>query len=81
MIQIPQQPLVILRLNQLIPKLGLSRAAIYDRLNPHSTRYDATFPKRISLGGRAVGFIEFEVHAWLQAQIELSRRAKGGPNV
>jgi prophage regulatory protein len=61
---------VILRLKQLTSQIGLSRAAIYDRLNPHSPRYDATFPKQISLGERAIGFLESEVHAWLQARID-----------
>jgi prophage regulatory protein len=80
MIQIQQQSLTILRINQLIPKLGLSRAAIYDRLNTDSPRHDPTFPKPISLGCRAVGFVESEVLAWLQSRIDFSRRATGGQN-
>jgi len=36
-----------------------------------------SFPKPISLGrgGRSVGWIESEIEAWLQKQIEESRKA------
>jgi prophage regulatory protein len=35
--------------------------------------YDATFPKPVSLGAKAVGWIEAEVDEWITAQIERSR--------
>ena len=65
---------IVLRRKQLERKLGLSRSAIYDRLNPKSPNYDPTFPKQISLGARAVGFVESDADAWLAAQIEKSRK-------
>ncbi len=34
-----------------------------------------TFPKPVSLGGRAVGWIEAEVQRWLEQRIEASRKA------
>ena len=34
-----------------------------------------TFPKPVSLGGRAVGWLEAEIQEWLQRQIEASRKA------
>jgi prophage regulatory protein len=36
-----------------------------------------TFPKRISLGGRAVGWLENEIQEWLQQRIEASRQIGG----
>ena len=33
-----------------------------------------TFPKPISVGAKAVGWIEAEIDAWLTAQIEKSRK-------
>ena len=69
----------ILRRKQLEIKIGLGRSAIYERINPASTYYDPTFPKPIKLGGGInppVGFIEAEVNAWLNAQIEKSRAGK-----
>lgn len=66
---------VVIRRKQLEKKLGLSRSAIYDRLNPKSTNHDPSFPKPIPLGARAVGFIESEANAWLAAQVEKSRQS------
>ncbi len=59
----------ILRLPDVKTRTGLSRSTIYQRIAT------GTFPKPISLGPRAVGFIESEIEAWLQARIEHSRKA------
>ena len=34
-----------------------------------------TFPKPVSVGAKAVGWIEAEIDAWLTAQVKKSRRA------
>ena len=60
---------------QLEARLKLSRSTIYDKINPTSPRYDATFPTPIRLGnGSAVGWIEDEVESWLRGRIEASRK-------
>lgn len=65
----------ILRRRDLEALLRLSRTTIYDRINPHSPRYDAAFPKPIRLGGGvAVGWLAHEVEAWVQGQIDASRK-------
>ena len=48
---------------------GLSRSTIYLRIA------EGTFPKPVSLGGRAVGWLEAEIQDWLQRRIEASRKA------
>jgi len=63
------------RRRSLETRLGLSRSTIYDKINPKSPRYDATFPKPIRLGGCAVGWLTHEVDEWLNRQIESSRGA------
>ena len=60
----------ILRLPSVKARTGLARSTIYLRIA------DGTFPKPVSLGGRAVGWIEAEVEAWLAEQIERSRQPK-----
>ncbi|MFA5171784.1 MAG: AlpA family phage regulatory protein [Sulfuriferula sp.] len=59
----------IIRLKQLIALIGISKSAIYDRINPASPRYDAAFPKPLKLGERSVGFVEAEIQDWLQARM------------
>ncbi len=55
----------IFRLADLMRYVNLSRSAIYDRQNPDSPRYDETFPKKIFLGGGAVGWQKEDIDAWL----------------
>ena len=63
-----QYPETILRLPEVITRIGLSRSTIYFRIN------EGTFPAPIKLGGgRAVGFLESEIDEWLIQQINRSR--------
>ncbi|TNF09946.1 MAG: AlpA family transcriptional regulator [Vibrionaceae bacterium] len=59
----------ILRLPAVKARTGLSRSTIYLRIS------EGRFPKPVSLGGRAVGWVEAEITAWLNQQIETSRKA------
>ena len=73
-----QSALTIIRRKQVEARTGLSRSSIYARLRQNPKRpgdYDPTFPKPISVGAKAVGWIEAEVEAWLVAQINKSRKA------
>lgn len=64
---------VILRLKQVMERTGLSRSTIYDRIQPSSPRHDPSFPRQISLGGDAVGWVDTELDAWLQRRIAADR--------
>lgn len=68
----PRGP-TILRLKQVMERTGLSRSTIYDRMNPNSPRHDPRFPKQVSLGGDAVGWIEDEIFSWVQARVVAGR--------
>jgi prophage regulatory protein len=57
----------ILRLAEVKKRTGLSRSTIYSRVDNQS------FPRSISLGGRAVGWVEAEIENWLECQITTSR--------
>lgn len=62
--------LIILRRRQVEKRVGLTRSPMYARIK------NGTFPKPIRLGnGRAVGWIEAEIDAWLIDQVEKSRKA------
>lgn len=47
---------------------GISRSSIYDRIKK------GEFPRSISLGPRAVGWVESEVYEWIQSKILESRK-------
>lgn len=60
----------ILRLPAVKDRTGLSRSTIYLRIS------EGKFPKPVSLGGRAVGWVEVEIEDWLTQQITTSRQAE-----
>ena len=60
-------PHTMLRFPTVKARTGLSRSTIYLRISR------GTFPAPVSLGGRAVGWIEAKVNAWLTARIAQRR--------
>jgi prophage regulatory protein len=61
----------ILRLPVVMARTGLSRSTVYLRVSQN------TFPRPVTLGGRAVGWIENEIEEWIKQRIDASRNAKG----
>ena len=64
-----QEKLSILRRKQVEKRTGLSRSTIYLRIQ------EGSFPKPISLGERAVGWLENEIEAWLVSRIEIRNKS------
>jgi len=61
---------IILRLPTVKTRTGLSRSSIYLRISK------GEFPRSISLGGRAVGWLESDIESWLDEKISSSQSAK-----
>ena len=59
----------ILRLPDVKKCTGLSRSTIYLRIANNE------FPPSISLGGRAIGWLEEDINNWLEKKIEASRQS------
>ena len=59
--------ITILRLPAVKERTALSRSTIYLRIANNE------FPAPISLGGRAVGWLEEDINNWLEQKIEASR--------
>ncbi|WP_305369771.1 helix-turn-helix transcriptional regulator [Photobacterium leiognathi] len=57
----------IIRLPEVKEMTGLSRSTIYLRMSKGS------FPQSISLGERAVGWLEADVELWLDACVSTSK--------
>jgi prophage regulatory protein len=60
----------ILRLALVKQRTGLSRSSIYSGVK------QGTFPAQISLGPRAVGWLESSIDAWIQSRIALSSKVE-----
>ncbi|WP_413525164.1 AlpA family transcriptional regulator [Photobacterium phosphoreum] len=59
----------IIRLPEVKDKTGLSRSTIYLRMS------QGRFPESISLGERAVGWIEADIEQWLDVCIAAAKAA------
>ncbi|MYC89166.1 MAG: AlpA family transcriptional regulator [Gemmatimonadales bacterium] len=66
------RPTRMLRLPEVVARTGLSRSTIYMRVEL------GRFPRPVSLGERAVGWIEAEIEAWIRARAG-ERRSGDGP--
>ena len=60
----------ILRLPTVKARTGLSRSSIYQRVT------DGSFPRPISLGARAVSWVESEIEGWISQKITESRGSR-----
>ena len=60
----------ILRLPAVLKRTGLSRSTTYLMISRKE------FPPSVSLGDRAVGWIESEIDQWLEDRIAASREQK-----
>ncbi|RBM58149.1 AlpA family transcriptional regulator [Vibrio paracholerae] len=56
---IGERPMRFLKLKEVMEKTALSRSAIYRKMN------DGEFPESVSLGDRAVAWVESEVDEWM----------------
>lgn len=59
----------IIRLPAVKEKTGLSRSSIYLRMSKDE------FPKSISLGDRAIGWLETDIEQWIDERISASKAA------
>lgn len=59
----------IIRLPEVKNKTGLSRSNIYLQMTK------STFPQSISLGQRAVGWLNADIESWLDERIAASKAA------
>jgi prophage regulatory protein len=69
MAQQAKSALTILRRKQVEARTGLSRSSIYNYIRT------GNFPEPVSIGARAVGWLESEVDSWLSVRVEKSRSA------
>lgn len=61
----------ILRLTLVKQRTGMSRSSIYNGIK------QGTFPAQISLGPRAVGWLESSIDGWIQSRVEFSSKVEG----
>jgi len=61
----------LIRLKEVKHATGLGRSTIYKYIE------GGFFPKSVSLGGRAVAWVESEVEAWIEARVSARDLVEG----
>ncbi|MFC5077300.1 Prophage CP4-57 regulatory protein (AlpA) [Vibrio thalassae] len=56
------KPIRLIRLNEVLAMTGLSRSSMYRSIEKQQ------FPKQVSLGDRAVAWVESEVQDWIHGR-------------
>ncbi|MFZ5620866.1 MAG: AlpA family phage regulatory protein [Pseudomonadota bacterium] len=72
----------IIRRKEVEARTGLSRSSIYAKMRRNKKRpgdFDPTFPRPVSIGSKAVGWIEAEINQWIEARINTARNERGAP--
>ena len=56
----------IFNIKAVIGITALSRSTIYALINPKSDYYDPTFPKRVVISQKRIGWLAIEIHQWIE---------------
>ncbi|MFY3327260.1 helix-turn-helix transcriptional regulator [Vibrio fluvialis] len=62
------QPIRLIRLKEVMAMTGLSRSYVYQLIGK------GYFPQSISLGARAVAWVQSEVQQWIDSRVEQARQ-------
>jgi prophage regulatory protein len=66
--------IVVLRIHELLRRIGLSRATVYNMINPSCQYFDPVLAAcRVQLTQKSVGFIESKVNAWIASHMATGR--------
>jgi prophage regulatory protein len=66
-VNMPDQSERILRLPEVVTRIGLSRATIYKRIK------EGGFPRQVHLGLRSAGWLESEIDNWIAKRVDARR--------
>lgn len=68
------KPVRILRLKDILFKVNVARSTLYDWMNERSPCHDPTFPKRVKIGIKSVGWLEDEVDSWILSRFGITHQ-------
>ena len=60
----------LLKLNELVKMLNISRSTIYRKLDPKGKHHDSTFPQPIKVGQKAVRWRLSDIEKWIDKQVD-----------
>ena len=59
----------IISLHQVIELTGVCRSTIYEMMDENSPYYDPTFPKKVKITQKRIGWSAWEIHQWIESKL------------
>ncbi|WP_312099912.1 helix-turn-helix transcriptional regulator [Acinetobacter venetianus] len=59
----------IISLHQVIALTGVCRSTIYEMMDEDSPYYDPTFPKKVKITQKRIGWSAYEIHQWIESKL------------
>jgi prophage regulatory protein len=56
-------------LNQVIEFTGVCRSTIYEMMDENSPYYDPTFPKKVKITQKRIGWPAWEINQWIESKM------------
>ncbi|MEG0131935.1 MAG: AlpA family phage regulatory protein, partial [Acinetobacter sp.] len=48
---------------------GVCRSTIYEMMDEDSPYYDPTFPKKVKITQKRIGWSAYEIHQWIESKL------------
>lgn len=61
----PDETIELLKIDEVCQLTKLSKATVWNKLNPDSKYYDPLFPKQVYLSKKSVAWLKQEIIAWV----------------
>ncbi|WP_288499734.1 AlpA family phage regulatory protein [uncultured Acinetobacter sp.] len=59
----------IINIHQVVLFVGISRSTIYEMMDENSPYYDPTFPKKVTISQKRIGWSALEINQWIEAKL------------
>ncbi|MCU4337987.1 MULTISPECIES: AlpA family transcriptional regulator [Acinetobacter] len=59
----------IINIHQVVLFVGVSRSTIYEMMDENSPYFDPTFPKKITISQKRIGWSAWEINQWIEAKL------------
>lgn len=59
----------LINIKQVIEFTGVCRSTIYEMMDEDSPYYDPTFPKKVTISQKRIGWSAWEINQWIEAKL------------
>ncbi|USA47431.1 AlpA family phage regulatory protein [Acinetobacter sp. C26M] len=59
----------IINIHQVVLFVGVSRSTVYEMMDENSPYYDPTFPKKVTISQKRIGWSAWEINQWIEAKL------------